>query len=167
MNKFEANFYKYVELLSAILLCFMVVTVFTNIFCRYFLNISIASTEEMSRFAFIWISFIGSALCLKSNEHLSIDIITNLLPKRLKSLVYLFDQLIVLVIAVVFTIGGIVLTMSDMGTRSAATNIRFGYIDMIVPLVSVLMVIIQLQKIYAFILKRNKISINANAEREA
>lgn len=76
MKNFETSFYKFVELISALLLCFMVIIVFANIICRYFLNISIASTEELSRFAFIWVSFIGVTLCLKNNEHLSIDVIT-------------------------------------------------------------------------------------------
>jgi len=141
---------KFLEYVSAILLVMMVVIVFANVLFRYFLDFSIASTEELSRFMFIWISFIGSALALRYDEHLSINFITNILPDFMKRIVTLFDQIVILIITLLIGIGGWRMTISDMAVRSSATDIPLGYIDAIVPVVAIIMVFIQIEKIIGF-----------------
>ncbi|MDI6600824.1 MAG: TRAP transporter small permease [Thermoanaerobacteraceae bacterium] len=150
MARFEEYFYKFLEYVSAILLVIMVIIVFANVIFRYFLDFSIASTEELSRFMFIWISFIGSALALRYSEHLSIDFITNILPDFMKKVVMIFDQFVVLIIVSLMGVGGWRMTISDMAVRSSATDIPLGYIDAIVPIVAIIMVFIQIEKIIGF-----------------
>lgn len=161
MRRFEHYFFEFMEYVSALLLVVMVIIVFANVLFRYFLDFSIASTEELSRFMFIWISFIGSALALKYGEHLSIDFITNIMPDFMKKIIYIFDQFVILLIIIFMGIGGWRMTVSDMGVRSSATNIPLGYIDVVVPIVCVIMVLIQAENIIG-VLTGHKLTGNDN-----
>lgn len=156
MAKFEDYFYKFLEYVSAILLVVMVIIVFANVLFRYFLDFSIATTEELSRFMFIWISFIGSVLALRHDEHLSIDVITSRLPDFIKGIVSIFDQIVILIIVLLMGIGGWRMTISDMAVRSSATDIPLGYIDAVVPIVAIIMVFIQIEKIIGFFIGKKR-----------
>lgn len=62
----------------------------------------------------------------------------------------LFDQIVILIITLLIGIGGWRMTISDMAVRSSATDIPLGYIDAIVPVVAIIMVFIQIEKIIGF-----------------
>ncbi len=58
----------------------MVIIVFSNVVARYFLNSSLAWSEEISRFMLIWLAFLGSYLAFVRNEHLGLDLLVFLPP---------------------------------------------------------------------------------------
>lgn len=68
------------ELISGVLMVAMLLATFTGVIVRYFFNSPFPWAEEFSRYAFIWLVFIGAALCTKLNQHLIIDILINIIP---------------------------------------------------------------------------------------
>lgn len=66
----------------------MVVIMALQVFMRYVLNASLSWPEELSRYLFIWFSFIGFSYVTKNDLHLKIDIInfTNEKAKRFVSI---------------------------------------------------------------------------------
>ena len=52
-------------------LALMVIMVFSNVVLRYVFNSGITASEELSRFCFLWLIFVGSVLALKEGGHLS------------------------------------------------------------------------------------------------
>ena len=71
---------KYCQLLSWLMaasLALMVVLVFTNVVLRYALNSGIAVSEELSRWLFVWLTFLGGIVALHERAHLGTDILVS------------------------------------------------------------------------------------------
>ena len=68
------------EFLAALMLALMVVLVFGNVVLRYGFNSGIAVSEEVSRWLFIWITFLGAVVALRERAHLGVDMLVSRLP---------------------------------------------------------------------------------------
>ena len=69
-----------IDYLIAILLAIMVVLVFGNVVLRYAFNSGITVSEEMSRWLFVWLTFLGAIAALKEYGHLGTDMLLQKLP---------------------------------------------------------------------------------------
>ncbi len=72
--------------LLALLLIGMVVLVFGNVVLRYGFNQSITASEELSRFFFIWMTFLGAIVAMREHGHLGVDALIRRLPRGLARL---------------------------------------------------------------------------------
>ena len=61
--------------LIAALLAVMVALVFGNVFMRYAFNSGFSISEELSRWLFVWLTFLGAVAALRSNAHLGTDML--------------------------------------------------------------------------------------------
>jgi TRAP-type C4-dicarboxylate transport system permease small subunit len=68
--------------LSALLLALMVVLVFGNVVLRYALNSGITVSEEVSRWLFVWLTFLGAVVAIHDNGHLGTDMLISRLGAR-------------------------------------------------------------------------------------
>lgn len=69
-----------IEALIAAALAVMVVLVFGNVLLRYGFNSGITMSEEVSRWLFIWMTFLGAVVALKEHGHLGVDMVVQKLP---------------------------------------------------------------------------------------
>jgi TRAP-type C4-dicarboxylate transport system permease small subunit len=53
----------------------MVVLVFGNVVLRYAFNSGIAVSEEVSRWLFVWLTFLGAVVALHEHAHLGTDVL--------------------------------------------------------------------------------------------
>ncbi|RZJ08033.1 MAG: TRAP transporter small permease [Rubrivivax sp.] len=58
----------------------MVVLVFGNVVLRYGFNSGITVSEEVSRWLFVWLCFLGAVVALKEGAHLGTDMLVSRLP---------------------------------------------------------------------------------------
>lgn len=72
---------KVLNVLMILLLVLMVVSMFTQVVTRW-LGISVAWTEEMTRFACIWLIFLGSALLAYNSDHIAVTILDSILKGK-------------------------------------------------------------------------------------
>jgi TRAP-type transport system small permease protein len=75
LDKATAAYCKLLELLLVVLLAAMVLMVFGNVVLRYGFNSGITFSEELSRWAFVWMTFLGAIIALKDNGHLGTDML--------------------------------------------------------------------------------------------
>ncbi|XAH21966.1 TRAP transporter small permease [Xylophilus sp. GW821-FHT01B05] len=80
MNRIIDPACRAVEALIAAFLAVMVVLVFSNVVLRYALNSGITVSEEVSRWLFIWITFLGALVALREHAHLGVDMVVARLP---------------------------------------------------------------------------------------
>jgi TRAP-type C4-dicarboxylate transport system permease small subunit len=71
---------RWINVLIALALAVMVVMVFGNVVLRYAFNSGIAVSEEVSRWLFVWITFLGAIVAVKEHGHLGTDILLTKLP---------------------------------------------------------------------------------------
>ncbi len=74
-------FFRLAEALLVLMLCAMVVMVFGNVVLRYGFNSGLDFSEELSRFFFIWITFLGAIIAMRQNAHLGLDTLIRVLPR--------------------------------------------------------------------------------------
>lgn len=91
--KTESNFMKCFSIINQVLLkaetfllalitLGLVAAIFIEVVCRYFLFISVAWAEELTRYLFIWLTYIGSAYACYECSHTEIDIFEQILKKN-------------------------------------------------------------------------------------
>lgn len=69
-----------VSWLAGIALLTITVVLFTNSMSRYFVGIAIIGGEELARYLMVWMTFLGSYLLVRVQRHVSVDVLTRLLP---------------------------------------------------------------------------------------
>ena len=75
IDKAVAAYCKLLEVLLVALMVAMVVMVFGNVVLRYGFNAGITVSEELSRWAFVWMTFLGAVVAIKENGHLGTDML--------------------------------------------------------------------------------------------
>lgn len=76
MNKLAQMATRGLETLVVLILATMSILVFLNVVLRYGFNSSISVTEEVSRYLFVWLTFLAAILAFQDNRHVSVTILT-------------------------------------------------------------------------------------------
>ncbi len=79
-NHLIDRYCRLIETLTALALAAMVLLVFGNVLLRYVFNSGIAISEEMSRWLFVWLTFMGAVVAVKEQAHLGTDFLLAKLP---------------------------------------------------------------------------------------
>lgn len=136
--------FKYILIIMTVL---MFIIVGTNVFSRYILNSSLGWADELARFIFIWISFLGAVLAYQANEHIGLNYVVEKLPAgRIKELVMLSADLLVFIVIFFLVKYGWIVANSATNV-SPALYIPMKTVYMIVPVSAVLMLLINVNKI--------------------
>lgn len=98
-------------------------------------------TEEVSRFAFIWVSLLGASLAVEHRAHFGFDQVTKKLTPGTRRAVERFAGAVVLAFALLLVGAGIALMDLTMGERSAALNLPIALVYAAAPVSGLLMVV--------------------------
>ena len=90
------RFCRLLDLASALALAVMALMVFGNVVLRYAFNSGIAVSEELSRWLFVWMTFLGAMVALKENGHLGTDLVVSRLGRTGKRVCMGLSQLLML-----------------------------------------------------------------------
>jgi len=82
MNRLIAGYCRLLEIVTVVLLALMVVLVFGNVVLRYAFNSGITVTEELSRWMFVWTTFLGGVVALRHRGHLGTEFLVGRLGPR-------------------------------------------------------------------------------------
>jgi TRAP-type C4-dicarboxylate transport system permease small subunit len=80
VNNLINGYCRLLEIAITLMLAVMVVLVFGNVVLRYAFNSGITVSEEVSRWLFVWMTFLGAIVALKEHGHLGTDMLTSRLP---------------------------------------------------------------------------------------
>jgi TRAP-type C4-dicarboxylate transport system permease small subunit len=86
-------------------LAVLVVLVFTNVALRFLFSSGVTLFEELSRWVFVWMVFMGALIALRNNTHLGTDLVVSRLPGPLKKVAMIAGFLVTLGCVVVFILG--------------------------------------------------------------
>lgn len=75
----------------------MLVMVFGNVMLRMFFNTGIDVSEEIPRFAFVWLTFLGAVVGMRRRAHLGVDVVVRLLPMLGRRVCWGISQVVILV----------------------------------------------------------------------
>lgn len=135
------------EFLLVLLLAFMVVIVFGNVVLRYAFHSGIAAIEELSRYAFVWSTFIGGVVLLRQHGHLAFDTLVRRMDRSRQRICDGLCQLLIICVSVVLVLGGWEQMMANMGKTAQSSGFRMEWFYAIGPLAGTLMVVSSLEQI--------------------
>lgn len=148
MNKTSKMMHSLLNILMGFSLAAMAILVFGNVVLRYVFNSGITWSEEMSRFLFIWMVFLGAIGALKDNQHLGVDMLIKKLPTPIQKSVYTISNVLVLYILWLVLEGSWKMTLINMDSTAPATGLPLSYIYGIGVAMSLAMAPIVLMNIY-------------------
>jgi TRAP-type C4-dicarboxylate transport system permease small subunit len=96
LNRLIDGYCKLMEALLVLMLALMVVLVFGNVVMRYALNSGITISEELSRWLFVWMTFLGATVALKEHGHLGSDMLVSRLGPAGKKVCLVVGQVLML-----------------------------------------------------------------------
>jgi TRAP-type C4-dicarboxylate transport system permease small subunit len=105
MQKAIDLFFKLLEFLVVVCLVAMVIMVFGNVVLRYAFNSGIQVSEEMSRYCFIWLTYVGAMIAMRERGHLGVDTLVKHLPRAGKKACLFLSEALMLWVNVLFFIG--------------------------------------------------------------
>jgi len=79
----------------------LVATMFIEVLRREILSYSSIWGEEIVRYSFIYLAWIGAAAAVRERGHIRIDVIMHYVPPRIKALLYLFGDFVMVAVSVV------------------------------------------------------------------
>lgn len=129
--------------------------VIVSVFLRYLFGISYVWLQELIVFLFIFSTFFGSALAYYRNEHLAIDILYVKLPDRIKNILDIFFDILILYLNYQIIIVSFKWMDRVGNVVTPGMRIPMSYIYFILPASAFLMIIYLLSNIYRKI-KRSK-----------
>ncbi len=121
-------FFRLAEVTLVIMLSLMVIMVFGNVVLRYGFNDGIISSEELSRYLFIWITFLGAIVTLRDNAHLGLDSLVRRLGLRGKKLAFALSNLLMLGCCVLMFYGTFKQHGINATTRSPVLEIPMSWV---------------------------------------
>lgn len=80
LAKLEHLFLRTNQVLIGVMMGVMFILVFVNVVTRYIFGLSFATTEEISTFLMIWITYIGAGLALREGRLAAIDLFQDKIP---------------------------------------------------------------------------------------
>src|SRR4051812_14463723 len=108
-------------------LAMMVVMVFGNVVLRYGFNSGITVSEELSRWLFVWMTFLGALVALRSHHHLGTDSLVARLPVRGKKICLGLTHLLMLAMCGLMFSCSLQQTKINAGTTSAVMEVSMGW----------------------------------------
>ena len=127
MKKFIDGYCKLLSYLIAAMLAVMVVLVFGNVFMRYAFNSGFSVSEELSRWLFVWLTFMGAVVALRDNAHLGTDMLVGRLGPMGKKICMGLSLLLMLFCLWLLFKGAYDQTLINWDTTSAVMEVSVSY----------------------------------------
>lgn len=141
-------FFKALEVLIVVCMVAMVVMVFGNVVMRYAFNSGILISEEMSRYCFIWLTYIGAMVAMRDKGHLGVDTLVRRLPIGGKKFCLFLSECLMLLCNGLFFLGTWKMHELQVTNVSPVVGISMIWIYGIGYVVAVVMAVINLRMLW-------------------
>lgn len=134
------------ETVVALLMAVMVATIILQVFCRFVLGNPLSWSEELARYAFVWITFLGAAVAYRHGGHIVVETVVVLLPRRLQAaLAWIVDALMVVAL-VVLLVQGMNIVEVNSNVEATMLEIPMSWVYASVPVSAALMLAYQVER---------------------
>jgi TRAP-type transport system small permease protein len=138
---------KLLNWVNAFFLLVMVLTILLQVIARYAFNHALPWPEELGRFLFAWIVFLGTVSVIQADEMLSLDLVYHYLPKGASAFIKLLVSLIVFAFLLVMLKGGFELMIRQASQRSVGLEVPMGIVYFVIPFGTLLMALVMFLRI--------------------
>jgi len=122
-----------------------------QIFGRSFMSTPPSWTEEMSRFLFVWYSFLACVVTLREKQHLGLDYFYRKFSRTIARIIDYSTQALILFFGVYTTYYGYQLLGIVAKRKAPITKWNMTWFYLVLPLMGVLFVLVALENIQALV----------------
>ncbi|MES2976973.1 MAG: TRAP transporter small permease [Pseudomonadota bacterium] len=148
MQKLIDLVFKLMELFIVMAMVAMVFMVFGNVVLRYGFNSGIDISDEMARYCFIWLTYIGAMVAMREKGHLGVDTLVKRLGIGGKKLCLFLSESLMLFCNALFFLGTWKMHELQVSNVSPVVGISMIWIYGIGYVVGVVMSLMNLHVIY-------------------
>ena len=112
-----------------------------QVIMRYVFNNSLTWSEEVMRYAFIWMVYVGAATTARRRGHVRIELLDSALPGKVKVILHYFIDFLVILGLIVLVIAGIDLCRRNLTSMTSALVISRAWAYAAIPTGSFFMII--------------------------
>ena len=128
MNRAIDRLCRAFEVLIAAFLAVMVAMVFGNVVLRYAFNSGIIVSEELSRWLFLWVTFLGAVVAIKERAHLGTDALVARLPGAGKKFCLVAGHLLMLYVTWLVFSGALAQTRINLEVQAPVTGASMAFV---------------------------------------
>lgn len=154
MKKITDGFFRLLEVLVVVCMVAMVVMVFGNVVLRYVFNSGIDISDELSRYCFIWLTYIGAMVAMREGGHLGMDSVVKLLPLAGKKTCLFISESVMLACNAMFFYGTLQMHDLQVSNVSPVLGMSMIWVYAIGYVVAVVMGIINVHTLYRLVTGR-------------
>lgn len=119
---------------ASTLLLVIVVLTFVNVILRFFFSAPIAWAEEISGLLYTFMIYIGLSETHKQDTAVSVDVLTSILPEKIRRVLNVGRTLFCMVTWSVLIVLGVQLVLATTTSDTAYLHIPYRYVYMIIPI---------------------------------
>lgn len=117
--------FKGIDYLTGILTGLMVLFVFLNVVLRTCFNSGLTWSEELSRYLFVFVTYVGAISAMRVNGHLGVDTLISRVPRPLQMAMYVVSQLVIAALMCILVHGSGKMVLQNTESRTAALGISY------------------------------------------
>ena len=109
--------------------------------CRYVLGSPLVWSEELSRYLYIWVCYLGAPVALRRGNHIAITLLVDWLPPKVGRAVSVFWHVVAFLLLIELAIQGAVLAARSHTLIAITIPVPWSLIYVVVPISAVLMML--------------------------
>ena len=125
----------------------MVTVTLAQVIFRYVISAPLPWSEEMARYCFVWIVFLGGAIGFSRGIHLGVDLFVNLLPDGMRAALETLSYTLIAAFAATVIYASYPVINMNMLQRSPALGVQMSWIYIAIPISMVLIFLICAERI--------------------
>ncbi|MFQ3620414.1 MAG: TRAP transporter small permease [Spirochaetales bacterium] len=122
--------------------------VLLQVFMRYVLGSPLVWSEELARYVFIWVSYLGWVFACRSNTHIRISALFDLLSPPVKGIIEKINYALILGFALVLGWLGFRMVLKNLDVPTITLFFTYAFVYLAVPLTCLLIVFETLGKLF-------------------
>lgn len=134
----------------------MIIVTLSQVVFRYVLATPLPWSEELARYCFVWIVFLGAAIGFSRGIHLGVDLFVNMLPEPVRRGVDTLTSVLIAGFAATVIYASFPVINLNMFQRSPALGVQMSWIYMAIPISMALIFLICAERIIKDLFSRQE-----------
>jgi TRAP-type C4-dicarboxylate transport system permease small subunit len=109
-----------------------------QVFCRYVLNYPLIWSEEMARYLFVWVTFVGASYGIRRGSHITMEALVDRMPVSVQNALGIALNVVAFCAFAYLVPVGLLFTLDQVAIASSAMQISMALVVSAVPVGSVL-----------------------------
>ncbi|WP_331376983.1 TRAP transporter small permease [Sinorhizobium chiapasense] len=128
MQKAIDLFYRVLEILLIVLMSGMAIMVFVNVVMRYAMNSGLTVSDELARYFFVWVTFIGAVVTFREHGHLGVETLVAVLGRKGRIVCMILSNLVIIGCSAIFFWGTWKQLPINWSMKAPVTGLSMGFV---------------------------------------